>query len=78
MLFEHGLELENTLRSPALFVWHYTDIVAAWTDHYVVDFVRENVAPVMVLWRHYDVRKFNDDAILFGETQRRKNVILKL
>ena len=40
--------------------------VAAVTDHFADDFVRENVARVyMTLGRRNDVRKLNADAILF-------------
>ena len=40
--------------------------IAAVTDHFADAFVRENVAGVlMTLWRRYDVRKFDVDAILF-------------
>ena len=40
--------------------------VAAVTDHFADAFVRENVECVyMTLWRRNDVRKFDDDAILF-------------
>ena len=47
----HGVILEN---------------VAAVTDHFADDFVREKVARVyMTLWRRNDVRKFDADAILF-------------
>ena len=40
--------------------------VAAMTDHFADDFIRENVARVyMMLWRRNDVQKFDADAILF-------------
>ena len=40
--------------------------VAAVTDHVADAFVRKNVARVyMTLWRRYDVRKYDADAILF-------------
>ena len=52
--------------------------VAALTDHYVDVFVRENIARIMTLWRRYDVRKFNADAILFGEKHCKKKGILML
>ena len=40
--------------------------VAALTDHFADAFVRENVARAsMALWRPYDVRKFDADAIFF-------------
>ena len=42
------------------------DSVAAVTDHFADDYVRENVARVyMTLWRRNDVRMFDSDAILF-------------
>ena len=60
-------------------MYHITrENIAARTDHYVDVFVRENVARIMTLWRRYDVRKFNADAILFGENQCKKNGILRL
>ena len=47
--------------------------VAAVTDHFADAFVRENVARVyMTLWRRNDVRKFDDDAILFEKSSVRK------
>ena len=50
--------------------------VAAVTDHFADAFVRENVARVyMTLWRRNDVRKFNADAILFGEIKCKKRDI---
>ena len=40
--------------------------VAAVTDHFAEDFVRENIAGVyMTAWRRNDVRKLGADAILF-------------
>ena len=42
-------------------------------DHFAGAFVRENVARVyMTLWRRNDVRKFDDDAILFREIKRKR------
>ena len=39
--------------------------VAAVTNHFADAFVHENVARIyMTLWRRYDVRKFDADAIL--------------
>ena len=47
--------------------------IAAVTDHFADAFVRENVAGVlMTLWRRYDVRKFDVDAILFWEIKCKK------
>ena len=62
--------------SPDLFVWHYTESVAAKTNHYVIVFILENVERVMTLWRRYDVLKFNVDAILFGEKRCKNNGLL--
>ena len=40
--------------------------VAAVDDHFADDFVSKNDARVyMTLWRRYDVRKLDADAILF-------------
>ena len=48
----------------------------AVTDHFADAFVRENVARVyMTLWRCNDVRKFDADAILFGEIKRKRRDI---
>ena len=42
--------------------------VVVVTEHFADAFVRENVARVyMTLWRSYDVRKLDADAILFLE-----------
>ena len=50
--------------------------VAAVTDHFADAFVPENVARVyMTLWRRNDVRKFDADAILFGEIKCKKRDI---
>ena len=50
--------------------------VVAVTDHFADAFVHENVARVyMTLWRHNDVRKFDADAILFGEIKRKRRDI---
>ena len=72
-----GFDLKILKMSPDFFVWQYTKSVAARTDHYVDVFVSENVARVMTLWRRYDFRKFNVDAILFGEKQCKKNDFLR-
>ena len=53
-----------------------TDKVAAWTDRDVQVFIRENVARVMTLWRHYCVQKF--DANLLWEHQCKKNDFLRV
>ena len=43
------------------------------TVHFAGAFVLENVACVyMMLWRHNDVRKFDDEAILFREIKRKR------
>ena len=49
----------------------------AMTDrHFAGAFVLENVACVyMTLWRRNDVRKFDDEAILFRETSVREGII---
>ena len=59
--------------SPDLFVWHYTEIAAARTEHYMyIDvFVRDNASRGL----YYDNWKFNAGAILFGENQCKKNGI---
>ena len=79
-----GFDLKLLKLNPNLFVWQYTKSVAARTDHYFEIFVREkdflfakNVVRVMTLWQCYDVRKFNADAILFGENQCKKNDIIR-
>ena len=47
--------------------------VSVVTDHFADAFVRENVEGVyMTLWRRNDVRKFDADAILFGEIKCKK------
>ena len=43
-------------------------IIVALTDHLADAFFRENV----LLWRHYDVKKFEAYAILFKEIQGKK------
>ena len=49
---------------------------AAVTDHFADAFVLENVAHVyMTLWRRNDIRKFDADAILFGEIKCKKRDI---
>ena len=50
---------------------------AARTDRYVNIFVCDNITHVMTLQRHYDIRKYNTGAILFGENQWKKNGILR-
>ena len=49
--------------------------MAAWTNPYV-DIFFLNFGGFMT-WRGYDIRKFNPDVILFGETQCKKNGILR-
>ena len=45
----------------------------AVTDHFAGAFVLENVACVyMTLWRRNDVRKFDDEAILFREIKHKR------
>ena len=47
--------------------------VAAVTDHFADEFLRENVARVyMTSWRRNDVRKFDADAICFEKSTVRK------
>ena len=47
--------------------------LVAVTDHFAGAFVLENVACVyMTLWRRNDVRKFDDEAILFREIKRKR------
>ena len=47
----------------------------AVTDHFAGAFVLENVACVYMMWRRNDVRKFDDEAILFRKIKckRRDN-----
>ena len=50
--------------------------VAAVTDHFANAFVRGNIARLyMTLWRHYDIWKFDADAILFWEIKCKKRDI---
>ena len=48
------------------------NIFAALTDHFANLFVRENVARVFDVVVRYDVRKFDADAILYGDTRCNK------
>ena len=59
-----------------LFVWQCTKSVATQTDHYM-DVMNASKNVEHELWRGYYVRKFNADAILFGENQYKKNGILR-
>ena len=55
-IFQHGKYLVAYAWFVLVRPYHYVDIL-----------VRGNVLRIMALWRRYDVRKFNADAILFGE-----------
>ena len=44
----------------------------AVNDHFPGAFVLENVACVYMTWRRNDVRKFDDEAILFREIKRKR------
>ena len=46
------------------------------TDHFADPFVRENVARVFDVIIRNDVRKFDADAILYGDTRCKKIDIL--
>ena len=70
-----GLNLTILKMSPELFVWHYKESAAARIGHCVYVFVRENLTHIMTLWRRYDVRKFNADAILFGENLCKSGIL---
>ena len=50
----------------------HVTIFAALTDHFTDPFVRENVARVSVVVVRYDVRKFDADHILYGDTRCKK------
>ena len=50
----------------------HVNIFAALTDHFPDPFVCENVACVFDVSVHYDVRKFDADAILYGDTRCKK------
>ena len=47
-------------------------VFAALTDHFADTFVRENVARVSDVVVRNDVRKFDADAILYGDTRCKK------
>ena len=49
VLFEHGSELKNTKKSPALFARRYMEHVTYQTDHFADVFVRETLRTVMTL-----------------------------
>ena len=44
----------------------------AVTDHFAGAFVLENVACVYMTWQRNDIRKFDDEAILFIEIKRKR------
>ena len=52
----------------------HVNIFAALTDHFADHFVRENVARVfdVAVTVRNDVRKFDADAILYGDTRCKK------
>ena len=50
----------------------HVNIFAAMTDHFARPFVREYVACVFNVIVRNDVRKFDADAILYGDTQCKK------
>ena len=50
----------------------HVNIFAALTDHFADPFVRENVARVFDVVVRYDVRKFDADSILYGDTRCKK------
>ena len=73
MLFEHDFYLKSL--SWALICMHDVtwESFVAVTDHFAGAFVLENVACVyMTLWRRNDVRKFDNEAILFREIKRKR------
>ena len=45
MLFEHVLYLTILKMNPGLLAWHYTESIAAQTEHFTDAFVRENIVP---------------------------------
>ena len=72
------LLLEKALTGPrfARMMVHWKAMRRAVTDHFTDSFVRKNVAHVnMMLWPRNDVRKFDDDAILFWEIKCKKRDI---
>ena len=71
MLLNIGLNLKMLKMSPELFGGRYTESIVDQTDHFIEVFVHKNAA------YGYDVRKFTADAILFGENQCKKNIILR-
>ena len=50
----------------------HVNIFAALADHLADPFLRENAALVFDVAVRYDVRKFDADAILYGNTQCNK------
>ena len=50
----------------------HVNIFAAMTDHFARPFVRGNGARVFNVIVRNDVRKFDADAILYGDTQCKK------
>ena len=51
-------------------------MVAALTDHFKCFCLRKRCERLVTLWRPYDIRKFDADAILFREIQCKKMDIL--
>ena len=50
----------------------HVNIFAALTDHFADPFVCENAACVFDVFVRYDFRKFDGDAILYGDTMCKK------
>ena len=48
--------------------------IAAVTDHFVELLFSKTLYASMKLWRHYDVRKFDADAILFRKNSVRNGI----
>ena len=61
--------------SRAVWTWVLIQQYFKWAPICLSDVTRKALQPgliitrIMTLWRRYDVRKFNADAILFGENQ---------
>ena len=49
-----------------------SNIFAALTDHFADLLVRENIVRVFDIVVRYDMRKFEADAILYGDTRCKK------
>ena len=50
----------------------HVNIFAPLTDHFTDPFVRKNAARVFDVVVRYDVRKFDADTILYGDTRCKK------